>query len=120
MATPSRRSWPFNNVPIGRVNTEDTKSLGYNNYTQAQLEVAIQNLNDEGIAHSGTVPTPQFDPNQSFGAEVNLVGIVREHAPKRIAEISKHMAACEKKMQVLGDERKQLIALVDALEKAGA
>jgi hypothetical protein len=94
------------------------KRAKVNSYTKAQAEVAIQSLNDEG-----TVPTytsAKFDSNQSFGAEVNLVGIVREHAPKRIAEINKHLAAYEKKMQVLGNERKQLIALVDALEKVGA
>ena len=88
--------------------------------TKAQAEVAMQNLNDEGTTKAGTYTLAQFDSNQSFGAAVNLVGIVREHAPKRIAEINKHLAAYEKKMQVLGNERKQLIALVDALEKVGA
>ena len=83
------------------------------------VQKLLNNLNAEGgLTSSVFTPPPLFDPNQSFGANVNLVNIVREHAPKRIAHIDHELVKLEQKIQVLIGDRKQLVAMVDALENA--
>jgi len=59
---------------------------------------------------------PMFDPNQAIGREFNIITMVKEHAPKRIATIEKEVAQLEKRLQELGKEAGQLEGLVNALK----
>lgn len=58
---------------------------------------------------------PTFDPNQGVGREFNLVAMVREHAPKRLADIKKEVAKLEKQLHALGLEAGQLEALLKSI-----
>ena len=100
--------------------TDIIRSKQTNPMTTVQhRDEVLRKVNEESRI-TPSVAMPKFDPNHSFGAELNLVGIVQEHAPKRIAEIGRMMAEHEKKMQILTHERNRLVAMITALEKIEA
>jgi DNA-binding IclR family transcriptional regulator len=87
--------------------------------TAQHRDEVLRTVNEESRI-TPSVAMPTFDPNHSFGVGVNLVAIVQEHTPKRIAEIGRMMAEHEKKMQILTHERNRLVAMITALEKIEA
>jgi hypothetical protein len=52
----------------------------------------------------------------SFGADFNLIRMVEEYGPKRLAEISKERGELERRLDVLGEEARQITKLVEALK----
>ena len=57
-----------------------------------------------------------FDPNAPMGNDFNIILMVKEHAPKRLAAIKVEVALLEKQLHALGYEAGQLEALVNALK----
>jgi hypothetical protein len=53
---------------------------------------------------------------QSYGRDVNIINIVREHGPRLIAQILKELAGLDEKQQRLQEERSTLERLVDAVK----
>ena len=53
---------------------------------------------------------------QSYGRDVNIINIVREHGPRLIAHILKELAGLEEKQHRLNEERSTLERLVDAVK----
>ena len=53
---------------------------------------------------------------QSYGRDVNIINIVREHGPRLIAQILKELAGLEEKQHRLNEERSTLERLVDAVK----
>lgn len=66
------------------------------------------------------IPYPQStatlpDNPMSYGKDVNIVAIVREHAPKRIEAIQREVTKLDEQRARLLEEQAQLTRLVDAL-----
>ena len=59
-------------------------------------------------------PIPE-EVGQPAGREFNLILMVKEHGPIRLAEITKEVARLEKQLHTLGYEAGQLEALMTAL-----
>jgi hypothetical protein len=80
-------------------------------------EQTAQNLINNETPITRRLPSnPLFDENQSFGADVNLGNIIREHAPKRLASIAKEIKTFEQKMHTLNIEADELKAMLDSLK----
>lgn len=67
------------------------------------------------------IPYPQVtsvlpDNPPSAGHEFNLVRIVQDHGPQRIAAIEKEMQKLEQRIATLTKEKNQIAALVAALD----
>jgi hypothetical protein len=52
----------------------------------------------------------------SFGADFNLIRMVEEYGPKRLAEIAKESEDLERRLDVLSEEARQITKLVAALK----
>lgn len=52
----------------------------------------------------------------SFGADFNLIRMVEEYGPKRLAEIVKERQALQDKLDALADEARQITNLVESLK----
>lgn len=52
----------------------------------------------------------------SFGADFNLIRMVEEYGPKRLAEIAKERQELERRLGSLGEEARQITNLVESLK----
>ena len=69
------------------------------------------------VIHVEHIPTLEpFDPNQPVGRDFNIILMVKEHAPKRLAAIKVEVDLLEKQLHALGYEARELEALVNALK----
>lgn len=63
---------------------------------------------DEIPVSSAEMPLPRFDDMQTGGHDVNIILMVKEHAPKRIGQINDEMNVMQEKMKKLEAERELL------------
>lgn len=84
-------------------------------------KTAVERINTEH-SHMVEFPTPMVtsalppkEYNSSFGADFNLILMVKEEGPKRIDGIDKELHILTERMTNLQRERDQLISLVNAI-----
>jgi hypothetical protein len=69
------------------------------------------------IPHKSLTHIPDSFTTMSFGADLNIVQLVREHAPKKLQEIATQLKDMEALKTKLVAEQTELTALVNALTK---
>lgn len=69
--------------------------------------------NSESVINFMNIPSVKVD--ESFGADINIINIVREHAPKRVLRINKEVDQLNSKLAALSLEKLQLEGLIKAL-----
>lgn len=69
--------------------------------------------NSESVINFMNIPSVKVD--ESFGADINIISIVREHAPKRVLRINKEVDQLNSKLAALSLEKLQLEGLIKAL-----
>lgn len=70
-------------------------------------------INSEPLINFMNIPSVKVD--ESFGADINIISIVREHAPKRVLRINKEIDQLNSKLVALSLEKLQLEGLIKAL-----
>lgn len=64
------------------------------------------------------LPIPRFDDMQTGGHDVNIVLMIKEHAPRRIDQINDEVTTLQERMKKLEAERELLHKLYDVVKEA--
>lgn len=83
-------------------------------WPKKKMSVAMESVLDIPVQ---VIPEPHPDDvDYPAGREFNLILMVKEHAPRRLNEITKEVEQLEKRLYSLGVEAGQLEALLSALK----
>lgn len=75
-------------------------------------------LEDEIPISTAELPLPRFDDMQTGGHDVNIVLMIKEHAPRRIDQINDEVTTLQERMRKLEAERELLHKLYDVVREA--
>lgn len=60
-------------------------------------------------------PLPSYDPERSMGYGFNIIKMIEEHAPQRLAAIEDEMMKLQRQMDELHIEKDKLVKLMNAI-----